>query len=132
MIFDEVMKIFIFLVEKRKVGLLRKVVEQVEQGQTRYTNALLEHVYAALLIEGKLSVNGLEKGNHISIVVPDEKASQSRHTVLAPRLLTTGIILVGNTLVLQSTEEGLFRWKSGVVELLHTVHGFLKARSWIP
>ena len=55
-IFDEVMKIFILLVENRKVGLLWKVVEQVEQGQNRYADALLEHVYATLLIEGKLSM----------------------------------------------------------------------------
>ena len=109
MVFDDVMKIFILLVEDGKIGLLWKVVEQVEQGQTRYTVALLEHVYATLLVEGKLSVDGQQKGNHVPIVVPDEKVSQSRHGVVAPGLLTTGVILVGNTFVLQSTEEGLFR-----------------------
>ena len=122
MIFDEVMKIFILLVEDRKVGLFWKVVEQVEQGQTRYAEALLEHVYATLLVEGKLSVDGLQKGNHVPIVVPDEKVSQNRHTVVAPGLLTTGVILFRNTFVLQSTEEGLFRWKSGVVEPFQKVH----------
>ena len=119
---DELMKIFILLVEERKVGLLRKVIEQVEQGQTRYADALREHIYATLLVEGKQSVDGLQKGNHIPIVVPDEKVSQSRHTVLAPSLLATGVILVGNTLVLQSTEEGLFRWKSGAVEPLQAIN----------
>ena len=108
-IFVEVMKIFILLVEDGKVCLLWKVVEQVEQGQTRYADALLEHVYAKLLVEGKLSVDSLQKGNHVPIVVPDEKVSQSRHVIDAPVLLTTGIILVGNTFILQSTEEGLFR-----------------------
>ena len=54
-IFDEVIKIFILLVEDGKVGLLGKVVEQVEQGQTRYADALLEHVYATLFVEGKLA-----------------------------------------------------------------------------
>ena len=78
------------------------------------------HVYATLLVEGILSVNGLEKGNYITIVVPDENASESRHIVLAPGLMTTGVIIVGNTLILQSTVEGLFRWKSGVVEPLQT------------
>ena len=121
-IFDEAMKIFILLVEDGKVGLLWQVVEQIEQGQTRYADALLEHVYVTLLVEGKLSVDGLQKGNHVPIVAPDEKVSQSRHAVVAPGLLITGIILVGNTLVLQSTEEGLFRWKCGVVEPLQTVH----------
>ena len=123
-IFDEMMKIFILLVEGKvgKVGLLWKVVEQVEQGQTRYVDALLEHVYATLLIEGKLSIDGLQKGNHVPIVVPDEKVSQSSHGVVAPGLLSTGVILVGNTFVLQLTEEGLFRWKCGVVEPLQTVH----------
>ena len=58
-IFDEMMKIFILLVEERKVRLLRKIVEQVEQGQTGYADALFEHVYAALLVEGELSVDGL-------------------------------------------------------------------------
>ena len=58
-IFDEMMKIFILLVEDGKVGLLWKVVEQIEQGQTRYAEALLEHVYAMLLVEVKLSVDGL-------------------------------------------------------------------------
>ena len=58
-IFDEVMKIFILLVEDGKVGLLGKVIEQVEQGQTRFADALLEHVYATLLVEGKLSIDGL-------------------------------------------------------------------------
>ena len=57
--FDEMMKIFILLVEQRKVRLLRKIVEQVEHRQTGYADALLEHVYAALLAEGELSVNGL-------------------------------------------------------------------------
>ena len=116
------MKIFILLVEDGKVGLPWKVVEQVEQVQTRYADALLEHVYATLLVEGKLSVDGLQKGNHVPVVVPDEKVLQSRHGVVAPGLLTIGVILVGNTFVLQLTEEGLFRWKCGVVESLQTVH----------
>ena len=110
----------------RNVRLLRKVVEQVEQVQTRYADALLEHVYAALLIEGKLSVDGLCKGNHVSIVVPDEKVSQNRYAVIATGHLTTDVFLVGNTLVLQSTEEGLFRWKSGVVESRQTIHVLLR------
>ena len=117
-IFDEVMKIFILLIEVGKVGLLWKDVEQVQQGHIRFADALLEHVYSTLLVEGKLSVDGLQKGNHVPIVVPDEKVSQSRHAVVAPGLLATGVILVGNTFVLKSTEEGLFRWKSGVVEPL--------------
>ena len=108
-IFDEVVQIFVLLVEDGKVGLLRKVVEQVQQGQTGYADALLEHVYPALLIEVKLSVDGLQKGNHVPVVIPDEKVSQGRHVVVAPGLLTTGVILVGNTFFLQSTEEGLFR-----------------------
>ena len=108
-IFDEIVQIFVFLVEDGKVGLLGKVVEQVQQGQTRYTDALLEHVYSTLLIEVKLSVDGLQKGNHVPVVIPDEKVAQRRHTVVAPRLLTTDVVLVGNTFVLQSTEEGLFR-----------------------
>ena len=73
-----------------------------------------------LLVDGKLSVDGQQKGNHVRLVVPDEKVSQSRHVVVAPGLLTTGVILVGNTFVLQSTEEGVFRRKSGVVEPLQT------------
>ena len=105
-----------------KVGLLWKVVEQIEQGQTRYTDTLLEHFYATLLVEGKLYVDGLQKGNHVPIVVPDEKVSQSCHGIVAPGLLTTGVILVRNTFVLQSTEEGLFRWKCGIVESFQTVH----------
>ena len=88
------MKIFILLVENGKVCLLWKVVEQVQQGQTGYADALLEYVDATLLIEVKLSVDGLQKGNHVPIVVPDEKVSQ----------------------------DGLFRWKSGVVEPLQSVH----------
>ena len=76
-IFDEMMKIFIRLVEEGKVGLLGKVVVQVEQGQTRYADALLEHVYATLFVESKLSVDGLYKGNHVPVVVPDETFSQS-------------------------------------------------------
>ena len=57
-IFDEVMKIFILLVENGKVGLLWQIVEQIEQGQTRYADGLLEHVYTSLLVESKLSVDG--------------------------------------------------------------------------
>ena len=121
-LFNEVMQIFILLVEDGKVGLLWKVVVQVQQGQTRYADALLEHVYSTLSIEGKLSVDGLKKGNHVPVVVPDEKVAQRRHAIVASGLLTTGVILVGNTFVLQATEEGLFRWKSGVVESLQTVH----------
>ena len=102
--FDEIMKIFILLVEDGKVGLLWKVVEQVQQGQTRYADALVEHVYATLEIEGKLSADGLQKGIHVPIVVPDKKVSQRRHVIMEPGLLATGVILVGNTFVLQSTE----------------------------
>ena len=58
-IFDEVMKIFILLVEDGKLGLLCKVIEHVQQGQTSYADALLEHVYTTLLVEGKLYVYGL-------------------------------------------------------------------------
>ena len=120
--FVELIQIFILLVEKRKVDLLLKITEQVEQGRIRYVDAFLEHVYVTFLVEGKLYVNSLQKGNHIPIVVPDEKVSQSRRTFLKPRLLATGVILVENTLVLQSTEEGLFRWKVGVVEPSQTLH----------
>ena len=56
-IFDKAMKIFILLVDDGKGGLLWKVVEQVKQGQTRSADALLDHVYATLLVEGKLSVD---------------------------------------------------------------------------
>ena len=93
-IFDEVMQIFILLVEDGKVGPLWKVVEQVQQGQTRYADALFEHVYSTLLIEGKLSNDCLKKGNHVTVVVPDEKVAQRRHAIVAPGLLTTGVILV--------------------------------------
>ena len=58
-IFDEVIKIFILLVEDGKVGLLWQVVEQIEQGQTMYADALLEHVNATLLVESKLFIDGL-------------------------------------------------------------------------
>ena len=75
-----------------------------------------------LLIKGKLSIDGLKKGNHVPVVVPDEKVSQRCHAIVALGLLTTGVILVGNTFVLQSTEEGLFQWKRGIVESLQTVH----------
>ena len=37
-IFDEMMKIFILFVEELNVRLLRKIVEQVEQGQTGYAD----------------------------------------------------------------------------------------------
>ena len=65
------MQIFILLVEDGKVGLLWKVVEQVQQAQTRYADALLENVYSTMSIEGKLSIDGLKKGNHVPVVVPD-------------------------------------------------------------
>ena len=75
-IFDEIMQIFILLVEDGKIGLHWKVIEQVQQGQTRYADALLEHVYSKLLIEDKMSIYCLKKGNHVPVVVPDEKFAQ--------------------------------------------------------
>ena len=81
-IFDEVKKIFILLVEDGTVGLLWKVVEQVEQGQTRYADALLEHVYAMLLVEGKLSVDGLSKGNHVTSYLLLYQTRKSRKVVM--------------------------------------------------
>ena len=57
--FDEVVQVFVLLVEDGKVGLLWQVVEQVQQGQTGYADTLLEHVYSPLSIERELSVNGL-------------------------------------------------------------------------
>ena len=81
-IFDEVMKIFILLVEDGKVGLLCKVFEQAQQGQTRYSDALLQQVYSTLFVEDKLSVDGLQNGNHVPIVVPDEKKSRKVVTPL--------------------------------------------------
>ena len=56
--------------------------------------------------------------------------SDSRHAVLAPRLFATTVILVGNTFVLQSSEEGLFQWKRGVIELLQTVHVLVREISF--
>ena len=58
-LFDEVVQVFILLVEDGKVGLLWKIVEQVQQGQPRYADTLLEHVYSPLSIERELSVDGL-------------------------------------------------------------------------
>ena len=59
MIVFELVKIFVLLVEERKLDFLRYFIEQVELGQTGYADPLLEHVDAMLLVEGKLPVNGL-------------------------------------------------------------------------
>ena len=108
-VFDEIVQIFLFLIEDGKVGLLGKVVEQIQQGQTRYTDALFEYVYSTLLIEVKLSVDGLQKGEPRPCCYTrrESRATSTCYTVVAPRILTTDVVLVGNTFVLQSTEEGL-------------------------
>ena len=87
-VFDEVMQILVSLIEDGKERICWKVVEQIEQCQTRNANSVFEHIDVLLLIEGKPFIESFKEGNNVAVIVPNEKIAHRRHSVVAPRFLT--------------------------------------------
>ena len=104
-VFNELVQIAVRLVEHGEVGLRRKIVEEIEQCQSRNAYAVFEHIDVLLLVEGELFVDGLEEGNDIAVIIPHEKVAHRLHAIIAPRRLTESVVLVGYAFVLESTVE---------------------------
>ena len=104
-VFNELVQIAVRLVEHGEVGLRRKIVEEIEQCQSRNAYAVFEYIDVLLLVEGELFVDGLEKGNDIAVIIPHEKVAHRLHAIIALRRLTESVVLVGYAFVLESTVE---------------------------
>ena len=61
-VFDKKVQIAVRLVEDNEEGVRRKIVEEIEQCQARNAYAIFEHIDVLLFVEGKLFVDGFEKG----------------------------------------------------------------------
>ena len=109
-VFNKLVQIAVRLVEDGKVGLRRKIFEEIEQCQSGNADAIFEHIDVMLLVEGELFVDSLEEGYNIAVVIPHEKVAHRLHSIIAPRHLTQSIVLVGYALVLESTLER-FLWR---------------------
>ena len=86
-VFDGVMQILVSHIEDGKERICWKIVEQIEQRQTRNANSVFKHIDVLLLIEGKLFVESFKEGNNVAVIVPNDKKAHRRHSVLAPRFL---------------------------------------------
>ena len=86
-VFDDVMRILVSFIEDGKERVCWKIVEQIEQRQTRNANSVFEHIDVLLLIEGKLFIESFKEGNNVAVIVPNEKVAHRRHSVVAPRFL---------------------------------------------
>ena len=62
------MQIAVRLVEDSEEGVRRKFVEEIEQCQSRDAYAIFEHIDVLLFVEGKLFVDGFEKGFGVAVV----------------------------------------------------------------
>ena len=69
------MQIAVRLVEDSEhVSVRRKFVDQIEQCQSRDAHVIFEHIDVLLFIEGKLFVDGFEKGYGVAVVIEHEKS----------------------------------------------------------
>ena len=93
--FDEFVQVAVRPVEDGEVDIRRKVVEQVEQCQTRNAYPVFEHIDMLLLVEGELFVDGSEEGYDVTFVVPDETLAQRGHYVVMPDGLAASLVFVG-------------------------------------
>ena len=104
-VFDEKVQIAIRLVEDSEEGVRWKIVEEIEQCQARNAYAIFEHIDVLLFVEGKLFVDGFEKGYDVAVVIPHEKVTHRLHTIVTSHCLTTSVVIVRYTFVLESTVE---------------------------
>ena len=116
---EKLMKVFVLFVDERKVDVLWQCFKQVPQSKTRDTDAILQHVKSQNLIETRLFVQRLQKGNNVFVVIPDQKVSQCFHIQLLPDLLTVLIIFFTDVLIFQRTKKkSFFGWKNRQVQTL--------------
>ena len=66
-VFDEKVQIAVRLVEDSEEGVRRKFVEEIEQCQSRNAYTIFEHIDVLLFVEGKLFVDGYEKGYDVAV-----------------------------------------------------------------
>ena len=109
-VFNKLEQIAVRLVEHGEVGLRRKIVEEIEQCQSRNAYAIFEHIDVLLLVEGELFVDSLEEGYDMAVIIPHEKVAHRLHSIIAPRHPTQSVVLVGYAFVLESTVER-FLWR---------------------
>ena len=104
-VFDEMTQVAVGSVEDGEVGVRWKVVEEIQQCQTRNAYAIFEHIDVLAAVESGLFCNGFDERRHVSVVVPDEKVPHRRNSFVAPHRLTASVIVVRYSLVLQLAEE---------------------------
>ena len=98
-------QIAVRLVENGEVGLRRNIGEEIEQCQSGNAYAIFEQIDVMLLVEGELFVDGLEERYDIAVVIPHEKVTHRLHSIIAPRHLTSSVVLVGYAFVHEFTVE---------------------------
>ena len=104
-VFDEMMQVAVGSVKDGEVGVRWKVVEEIQQCQTRNAYAIFEPIDGLAAVESGLFCNGSDERRHVSVVVPDEKVPHRHNSFVAPRRLTASVIVVRYSLVLQLAEE---------------------------
>ena len=100
-----ILQMAVRLVEDSEEGCLLKFVEEIEQCQSRDAYAIFEHIDVLLFVEGKLFVDGVEKGYDVSFVIPHNKVTHRLHTIFTPHCLRASIDIDGYIFVLESTVE---------------------------
>ena len=100
-----ILQIAVRLVEDSEEGCLLKFVEEIEQCQSRDAYAIFEHIDVLLFEDGKLFVDGVEKGYDVSFVIPHNKVTHRLHTMFTPHCLRASVVIDGYIFVLESTVE---------------------------
>ena len=121
-VFDELVQIAVCLIEGDEVCVWWETVEEIQQRQPRDAYTVFKYIDVLVVVECGLFVDCLEKGRHVTVIVPDEIVPHRRHSIVAPHRLTASVIGVRYSLVLQLTEEGRLGRQSAIVQFPDTVH----------
>ena len=103
------MQVAVGSVEVDEVCVGWEVVEEIQQRQPRDAYTVFKYIDVLVVVEGGLFVDCLEKGRHVTVIVPYELLAQRLHFVRAPHRLTSCVVLVRDAFVREATEEGRLR-----------------------
>ena len=102
-LFDELVQITVHMVEDSEVIVRWKIVEEIEQCQSRNAYAIFEHI-ACSVVGRRRTVRRWLRGR-VVICLPHEKVAHHLHSIVSPHCVTASVFLVGYSFVLESTVE---------------------------
>ena len=85
-VFDELVQVAVCLIEGDEVCVGWEAIEEIQQRQPRDAYTGFKYIDVLVVVEGGLFVDCLEKGRHVTVIVPYEVLAQRLHFVRATPL----------------------------------------------